>query len=60
MIIVTRKYDFASSSGGPKIHKVDRKVFADDDIKGVQGFLDERSHITGYAWLNLDFTFTKL
>lgn len=30
--------------------KVTRKVFADDDLQGVQAFLDERNKISGYEW----------
>ena len=40
--------------------KVTRKVFADDDLQGVQAFLDERNKISGYEWKNLSFEYTKL
>lgn len=48
MIIIERSYEIPNSCGGPRLHTVDRKVFADDDISGVQAFLDERSSLSGY------------
>ena len=36
--------------GGGYCCKVTRKVFADDDLQGVQAFLDERNKISGYEW----------
>ena len=60
MIIVTRKYEVDNPSGGRSFKKVTRKVFADDDVDGVQAFLDERSTVMGYEWYNLDFEYTKL
>ena len=60
MIIIRREYTVESCSGGRMLCKVTRKVFADDDIAGVQAFLDERSTVSGYEWHNLDFTYTKL
>lgn len=60
MIIIRREYEVDNPSGGRGITKVTRKVFADDDIVGVQQFLDERSTISGYEWYNLNFEYTKL
>ena len=60
MIIVERTYDFNNPAGGPRLTDVTRKVFSDDDIIGIQDFLNERSKISGYEWYNLDFKFTKI
>lgn len=60
MIIVKREYDVENPSGGRMRTIVTRRVFADDDITGVQQFLDERSTISGYEWYNLNFEYTKL
>lgn len=60
MIIVTRRYEVDNPSGGRALKKVTRKVFADDDLIGIQAFLDERSTVIGYEWYNLDFEYTKL
>ena len=60
MIVVTRKYDVDNPSGGMILHKVTRKVFADEDLEGVQKFLDERHLVSGYEWHNLNFDFLKL
>ena len=60
MIIIERSYYVASPRGGDKRFIVNRKVFADDDIQGVQAFINERSSISGYEWYNLDFNFIKL
>ena len=60
MIVVIRKYDVDNSSGGRRLHNVTRKVFADEDLEGVQKFLDERNVVRGYEWYNLAFDFLKL
>lgn len=60
MIIIERHYDMENSSGGRNLHHCDRKVFKDDDIEGIQKFLDERCPIDGYHWFNLDFNYTIL
>ena len=60
MIVVTREYDVDNPSGGRRLHSVTRKVFADEDLEGVQKFLDERNRVSGYEWHNLAFNFLKL
>lgn len=60
MIIITRRHQEPNPSGGSLLNKVTRKVFADDDLQGVQAFLDERNKISGYEWRNLSFEYTKL
>ena len=60
MIIIERSYEVTSPRGGGKKFVVDCKAFADDDIQGVQVFLDERNTVSGYEWYNLDFNFIKL
>ena len=60
MIIIRREYNIANPCGGRPQCIVTRKVFHDDDIKGVQSFLDERSVVSGYKWFNLHFDYTKI
>jgi hypothetical protein len=60
MIIIERSYNIDSSRGGRPLYKVDRKVFSDNDIEGVQEFLNERSEVSGYPWFNLEYNFIKL
>lgn len=60
MIIIERSYNVDSPSGGRLLYKVDRKVFSDNDIEGVQEFLNERSDVSGYPWFNLEYNFIKL
>lgn len=60
MILVVKSYDTANTSGGRMIHHVIRKVFHDNDVDGVQKFMDERREISGYEWHNLSFKFMKL
>ena len=45
MIIVERYYEVANPCGGRDCAIRTRKVFADDDIAGVQNFLNERSTV---------------
>lgn len=60
MIIITRRHEEPNPCGGRLLCKVTRKVFADDDLQGVQAFLDERNKISGYEWKNLSFEYVKL
>lgn len=61
MIIIERSYDVEDSRCGCRLlHEVTRKVFPDDDISGIQKFLNERSAVSGYKWHNLDFKYMKL
>ena len=59
MIIIERSYDKSRPEGG-YISIIKRKAFLDDDVEGVQGFLDERSTEQGYPWRNLEFRYIKL
>ncbi len=56
MIIIKRSYRIDMLTPP----KVEWKTFADDDLIGVQKFLDERYTIRGYEWYDLNFEFTKL
>ena len=60
MIIITRTHKVDKSQGGTAATYVTRKAFADDDIAGVQRFLDERGKVSGYEWYNIQFEYTKL
>lgn len=50
MIIVTREYTLRPNTGN-SYHDTEFKVFADDDIKGLQDYLDKN---------NGTFSFKKL
>ena len=58
MIVIERKYDEPNPRGGRKLHKISRKCFKDDDIKGVEKFINENS--TVYEWSNVEYRYIKL
>lgn len=60
MIIVERHYDTKNPSGGRMVHNICRKVFGDNDVEGIQKFLDEKHIVSGYEWYNLDFKYIKI
>ena len=60
MIIVERTWEEPNPRGGGKLHKSERKCFADDDINGVEEFINEQSDIPGYEWTNVEYKYTKL
>lgn len=57
MIIIERSYDASQPEVGPV---TTRKAFLDNDVEGVQGFLNERSTEQGYPWRNIEFRYIKL
>lgn len=60
MIIVERTYEVARPEGGGYKTVVCRRVFSDDDIIGLENFINERSKTPGYEWRNVEFNYTKL
>ena len=60
MILIERTYEQDNPRGGGRITYITRKAFADDDIIGIQKFLDERSTVFGYEWHELHFEYIKL
>ena len=60
MIVIERKYDEPDPRGGKKIHKVSRKCFSDEDIKGIEKFINESSSLPGYEWSNIEYKYIKL
>lgn len=60
MIIIERSYEVARPEGGGYKTVVNRKIFNDDDVSGVDAFINERGDIEGYPWKNIEFKYTKL
>lgn len=57
MIIIERSYDASQPEVG---RVITRKAFLDNDVEGVQVFLNERSTEQGYPWRNIEFRYIKL
>jgi hypothetical protein len=58
MIVIERKYDEPNPRGRRKLHKISRKCFKDEDIKGIEKFINENSTI--YEWSNVEYKYIKL
>lgn len=59
MIVIERKYDEPNPRGGRKIHKVSRRCFNNDDVEGVEDFINAKSS-SGYEWSNIEYKYIKL
>ena len=59
MIVIERKYDEPNPRGGKKIHKVSRKCFSNDDVEGVEEFINTKSS-SEYEWGNVEYKYIKL
>ena len=60
MIVIERTWKEPNPSGGGKINKVARKCFADDDLDGVNKFINETTKVYGYDWTNVEYNYIKL
>lgn len=60
MIVIERTWREPDPKGGGKILKEARKCFADDDLDGVNKFINETTKISGYEWTNVEYTYIKL
>ena len=60
MIVIEREYDEPNSRGGGRIHCVKRQCFHDDDIDGVNKFINAQSPVSGYEWTNVSYNYIKL
>lgn len=61
MIIIERHYDTKTGRGGPSLnHHVEKKVFNDDDIEGVEKFINEDGEGEPYEWIGLTYIYKKL
>ena len=61
MIIITRKYETENPCGGCKlIKKKERKVFNNDDLIGIQIFLNEENEEHAYKWYNVSYEYIKV
>ena len=59
MIVIERTYDEPNPRGGRKIHKVSRRCFNNDDVEGVEEFINTKSS-SGYEWSNVEYKYIKL
>lgn len=60
MIVIERTWKEPDSRGGGKLNKVARKCFADDDLDGVNSFINETTKVSGYDWTNVEYNYIKL
>ena len=62
MIIIERYWQEPNPRGGcyNKLNKVERQCFADDDLNGVNSFINETSKVSGYEWTNVEYKYIKL
>lgn len=60
MIIIERTWKEPDPRGGGKLNKVSRKCFDDDDLNGINEFINETSEVSGYEWTNVEYKYTKL
>lgn len=60
MIVIERTWREPNPRGGGKLNKVERRCFADDDLDGVNMFINETSVVSGYEWTDVEYKFTKL
>ena len=61
MIIIERFWKEPNPRGGCNLlSKVERKSFADNDLDGVNEFINETSEVSGYEWRDVEYKYTKL
>ncbi len=61
MIIIERYWQEDNPSGGCKLLSyVKRKAFSDNDVEGVEKFINENAPIIGYKWKNIEYKYIKL
>ena len=60
MIIIERRWNEPNPRGGGKLSKVERKCFADDNLDGVNEFINENTKVSGYEWTNIEYKYIKL
>ena len=48
MIVRERTWKEPNPRGGGKLNKVERKCFDDDDLNGINEFINETSEVSGY------------
>ena len=61
MVVIERYWQEPNPRGGcNKLNKVARKCFADDDLDGVNKFINETTKVSGYEWTNVEYKYIKL
>ena len=60
MIVIERTWKEPDPRGGGRLSKVTRKVFTDDDLDGVNEFINETTEISGYEWTDVEYKYIKL
>ena len=60
MIIIERTWEESDPHGGCNfLHKTERKCFTDNDVDGIENFINEESEY-GDEWINVKYKYTKL
>lgn len=60
MIVIERTWKEPDPRGGGKLNKVSRKCFVDDDLNGINEFVNETSEVSGYEWTDVEYKYIKL
>ena len=60
MIVIERTWREPNPRGGGRINKAARKCFADDDLEGVNKFINETTKVSGYEWTDVEYKYIKL
>ena len=60
MIVIERTWKEPNPSGGGRLSKVERKAFYDDDLSGVNEFIDDATKVSGYEWTDVEYKYIKL
>ena len=60
MIIIKRTWKEPSPRGGNKLNKVARKCFANNDLDGINEFINETTKVSGYEWSDVEYKYIKL
>ena len=60
MIVIERTWREPNPRGGTKLYNVARKCFSDDDIEGVEKFINEKAKVSGYEWTDVEYKYIKL
>ena len=60
MIVIERTWKESNPRGGGKLNKVERKCFDDDDLNGINEFINETSEVSGYEWTDVEYKYIKL
>ena len=60
MIVIERTWNEPNPAGGGWLNKVARECFADDDLDGINEFINETTKVSGYKWTDVKYKYTKV